>query len=100
MAFSAPTGRFASPGRVFWATIWRFAGPGTAFLSALAGFAGPGTAFLGVLAGFAGTGTAFSVATWRQVRPGTASEAPWQEMGTGMAGATRASPEVTDGNIV
>ena len=78
MAFSAPTGRFASPGS-----------SGTAFLGALACFAGPGTAFLGVLAGFAGTGTAFSVATWRQVRPGTASEAPWQEMGTGMAGARK-----------
>ena len=100
MAFSAPTGRFASPGRVFWATIWRFAGPGTAFLSALAGFAGPGTAFLGVLAGFAGTGTAFSVATWRQVRPGTASEAPWQEKCIGMVGAIPASSEASDGNIV
>ena len=89
MAFSAPTGRFASPGN-----------SGTAFLGALACFAGPGTAFLGVLAGFAGTGTAFSVATWRQVRPGTAFWAPWQEMGTGMASATRASSEAPDRNLV
>ena len=89
MAFSAPTGRFASPGS-----------SGTAFLGALACFAGPGTAFLGVLAGFAGTGTAFSVATWRQVRPGTAFAAPRQEMGTGMAGAASASSEAPDGNIV
>ena len=89
MAFSAPTGRFASPGS-----------SGTAFLGALACFAGPGTAFLGVLAGFAGTGTAFSVATWRQVRPGTAFGAPWHEISTGMAGAASASSEASDGNLV
>ena len=89
MAFSAPTGRFASPGS-----------SGTAFLGALACFAGPGTAFLGVLAGFAGTGTAFSVATWRQVRPGTASEALWTKSALECPGATPASSEASDGNIV
>ena len=45
-------------------------------------------------------GTLFSVATWRQVRPGTAFAAPRQEMGTGMAGAASASSEASDGNLV
>ena len=45
-------------------------------------------------------GMAFWVATWRQVRPGTAFGAPWQEIGTGMAGASSASSECSDGNFV